>query len=309
MNPQQADTPFFSVIIPTYNRAAQLHTPVESVLRQTFSSWELIIIDDGSTDNTKEIIEGYTDKRIRYIFQPNQERSAARNNGIAHAAGNYICFLDSDDYYLPEHLASFSQKIKECGSPAAVFYCNTIEDVDGRLLPFTPPVAQAANNVEWVMLNTLGSPRVCAHRDVFKKELFNPAITVGEDVDLWARVLKEFPLIHNDAATVVFVTHPGRTVGSEKSYLASLQNVQRIFRNDKEKLISESTRAVALSNAYLRIAQYYAAQQRNMQSLKYALYSLLRFPNHRAKEKIYLALKVFPVTGALLHWKENRQIS
>jgi len=96
--------PFFSIIIPTYNRAHTIRRPIESILAQTFKDWELIIVDDGSTDGTKEIVDGYNDLRIRYVWQENQERSAARNHGILLAKGEWICFQDSDDEYLHRHL-------------------------------------------------------------------------------------------------------------------------------------------------------------------------------------------------------------
>ena len=101
------EAPFFSIIVPTYNRAQNIKGAIESVLLQTYTSWELIIIDDGSTDHTKEVISKFTDTRINYIYQKNQERSCARNNGIKVAKGQYICFLDSDDFYLANHLQSF----------------------------------------------------------------------------------------------------------------------------------------------------------------------------------------------------------
>ena len=80
--------PFFSIIIPTYNRAHLISMAIDSVIAQTFENWELIIVDDGSTDNTKELVDNYCsiDKRIRYIYQENAERSAARNNGIINLA-------------------------------------------------------------------------------------------------------------------------------------------------------------------------------------------------------------------------------
>jgi glycosyltransferase involved in cell wall biosynthesis len=104
--------PFFSIIIATYNRDKFIATAIQSVLDQTFTNWELIIIDDGSTDKSKEIIESFKDDRIKYYYQKNQERSIARNNGIKRATGEYICFLDSDDYYLPNHLQVFKTEIK-----------------------------------------------------------------------------------------------------------------------------------------------------------------------------------------------------
>jgi len=101
--------PFFSIIVPTYNRAHLISKAIESVIAQSFVNWELIIVDDGSTDKTMDLIASYQEKdtRIRYIYQENAERSAARNNGIDHAKGEYICFLDSDDYYLKKNLNTF----------------------------------------------------------------------------------------------------------------------------------------------------------------------------------------------------------
>ena len=92
-----------SVIIPTYNRAHLVKDAVESVLNQTYQDFELIVIDDGSTDNTREVLAVYKDK-LTYIYQENQGRSSARNHGIELAQGEYIAFLDSDDVWFPDKL-------------------------------------------------------------------------------------------------------------------------------------------------------------------------------------------------------------
>lgn len=104
--------PFFSIIIPTYNRAHLIHIPIESILHQTYDDWELIIIDDGSTDNTREIVEAYQDSRIHYVWQENRKESAARNHGISIAQGEWLCFQDSDDEYLSNHLEVLHEGIK-----------------------------------------------------------------------------------------------------------------------------------------------------------------------------------------------------
>ena len=112
----------FSIIIPTYNRASFLPKAIESVLAQTYTEWELIIVDDGSTDNTKEVVSKYNDSRITYIYQKNAERSAARNNGILHANGNYICFMDSDGYLAANRLELLKVAIENSGNQEAIFY-------------------------------------------------------------------------------------------------------------------------------------------------------------------------------------------
>ncbi|NJN86713.1 MAG: glycosyltransferase family 2 protein [Leptolyngbyaceae cyanobacterium SL_7_1] len=96
-----------SVIIPTYNRADLLSRAIDSVLNQTLTNLELIIVDDGSTDNTAEVVNSFNDSRIRYIpLGKNCGGGYARNHGIHLATGEFIAFLDSDDVWLPEKLAS-----------------------------------------------------------------------------------------------------------------------------------------------------------------------------------------------------------
>lgn len=93
-----------SIILPTYNRAEFIGAALDSVFAQTYENWELIIIDDGSTDSTTEVLEQYNDSRLRYIYQENQGVSGARNTGIGQCAGDVIALLDSDDEWLPKKL-------------------------------------------------------------------------------------------------------------------------------------------------------------------------------------------------------------
>ena len=126
------NNPFFSIILPTYNRENMISKAIESVKSQRFENWELIIVDDGSTDNTKkELIENYIndDKRIKYFFQENSERSAARNNGISKSNGDWICFLDSDDTYYHSHLLEFNKLIEKNEFTKGLYFCGLSFDV------------------------------------------------------------------------------------------------------------------------------------------------------------------------------------
>ena len=97
--------PLVTVIIPTYNNAKYIGEAIESVLKQTYRNFELIVVDDGSTDKTRETLDPYISKnQIKYIYQNNKKQGAARNNGIKHAQGELIALLDSDDLWLPEKL-------------------------------------------------------------------------------------------------------------------------------------------------------------------------------------------------------------
>ncbi len=111
--------PFFSIVIPVYSRALLIEATVNSVFEQVFDDYELIIVNDGSNDNTEEVIKGIPDlnKKIIYIWQSNSERGAARNNGFKMASGTYVIFLDSDDLITPEYLATLYKKIMEQNFP------------------------------------------------------------------------------------------------------------------------------------------------------------------------------------------------
>ncbi len=108
-----------SFIIPTYNRAYILPKAIASILAQTNSNWELIIVDDGSTDNTKKLVEAYSDGRIKYVFQGNKGPSAARNTGFKHAQGDWIAYLDSDNTISPNYVKEMVRAISD--DPGALY--------------------------------------------------------------------------------------------------------------------------------------------------------------------------------------------
>ena len=114
----RSQSPVVSVIIATYNRKRYLQQAIDSVLGQTYHNIELIVVDDGSTDGTRDFIHEHYENRLNYIYQANQGRSAARNTGLSAATGKYIAFLDSDDRWLPEKLArqvAFMEQYPEFG--------------------------------------------------------------------------------------------------------------------------------------------------------------------------------------------------
>lgn len=122
-----------SVIIPTYNRAALVLKAVQSVLEQTYQNFEIIVVDDGSIDNTEELVRNFKDDRIRYIrFNENQGAPFARNKGVKIAKGEYISFLDSDDYYLPNKLALQIDAFKSNSDAGLVYSKFFIESSDTK---------------------------------------------------------------------------------------------------------------------------------------------------------------------------------
>jgi len=129
------ERPLLSVVIPLYNKARYIRRALDSVLAQTFEDFEVIVVNDGSTDGSEKVVERYTDPRVRLVSQENVGECAARNRGIAEARANLVAFLDADDEWLPGHLAAISrlaEKYPECGA-----YCTNHKTVgtDGRLRP------------------------------------------------------------------------------------------------------------------------------------------------------------------------------
>ena len=128
--------PFFSVIIPTYNRADLISKTLESVLQQDFAGFEVLVVDDGSKDNTAEVVRPFlTDARFLYLPKQNAERGAARNYGLDRAQGEYAIFLDSDDLFHPEHLTTLHAAIEASYERPNFIATKYNFDRDGRRRP------------------------------------------------------------------------------------------------------------------------------------------------------------------------------
>jgi glycosyltransferase involved in cell wall biosynthesis len=206
--------PFFSIIIPTYNRAHVIMRPIDSVLRQTFEDWELIIVDDGSTDDTKSIIESYHDNRIRYVWQENQERSAARNHGIALAKGEWICFQDSDDEYMLDHLQVLFDAIN-LNKSYSVFRTGMHIYSNGQVTKIQK--FNVTNHYElfpFDAFTTFAFKKEILNNIWFKKELIN-----SQDLHFMIRVVKEHDIKIVKQHTNIYHYNPMNGAGLGKDYL------------------------------------------------------------------------------------------
>lgn len=126
--------PVVSVVIPAYNAAAYIAETIRSVQNQTFSDWELIVVDDGSTDETATIVSGFlSDPRVRYVKQKNAGVSAARNHGMQPASGTFIAFLDADDLWKPENLSLKAAYLE--ANPSVLLVHADVENIDENSKP------------------------------------------------------------------------------------------------------------------------------------------------------------------------------
>ncbi len=193
-----------SVIIPTYNRDHLLPDAIDSVLAQDFGDYELIVIDDGSTDNTLTILDGYTNK-VKVYRQTNQGVSAARNHGIAVSSGELIAFLDSDDQWLPQKL---SVQAAFFNSTPEALICQTQEiwiRNGVRVNPKKRHQKPSGRIFEKSLELCLVSPSaVMLRRCLFDSVgLFDESLTACEDYDLWLRISCRFPVYLIDKPLII----------------------------------------------------------------------------------------------------------
>jgi len=294
--------PFFSIIIPTYNRAHLIAKAIESVINQTLSSWELIIVDDGSTDNTKEIVDSYNDSRIRYIFQQNAERSAARNNGIKNSTGTYICFLDSDDYYLPNRLEELHHEIVKRGNPTAFYYTGILYSRGGVISP-RPELSNTFIKIQdFIVSAIIGTPQVCIRKSIVAKENFNPLFNIGEDMELWLRISEiASPVYLENQFTVVAVEHDTRSVNVKlyNSYVDQMRMLRHIFsENHPGGKISENIKKQLLSNCYFGIAKFLIHNRKKWSAVWHLIQSIFTDISHfQNKYRLNILLNLMQPNG------------
>lgn len=186
--------PAVTVVIPTFNRASIVGRAIRSVLGQTCQDWELIVVDDGSTDGTEPVVTGLSDNRIKYLRHDRKRGGgAARNTGLRYARGDYVAFLDSDDEWLPEKLQKELEVFRNSDPTVGLVYTSKIMlDERGRVLGI-----RTAAKSGWVydtLLdgNFIGScSRVTAKKQALERVAgFDETLVSHQDWDLWLRVAK-----------------------------------------------------------------------------------------------------------------------
>jgi len=237
------ETPRVSVVIPAYNRRSYIRETLESVFAQTFRDFEVIVVDDGSTDGTEEVLALYGD-RIRSFRQDNRGPSAARNLGVRHARGRWIAFQDSDDLSANDHLESLFGFVEKHPGYGMVFanggYLGGPEHGRETIVPRNSSRRVAAKGVTLGDLFEKGIFRVQASL-IAKSTLeevggFDESIRIGEDLDLAMRIWLSYPVAYLDKVVFLYRKHEGNLVSDNE--LRLLENIRVI-----EKLVRESPRA------------------------------------------------------------------
>ena len=265
--------PKISVVIPTYNKSQYLKEAIKGVLNQTYKEIEVIAVDDGSTDNTKEVVKSFNDPRVIYFFQENKRPAAARNSGLRKTKGKYIAFLDSDDLWLKEKLKrqiDFMEKNSEIGLLGTACYEMTEKRkiVGKKIFPIKNKILQK----DLIKYNPFIQSSVMIKKEVFDKVgLYDEKFRESEDYDLWLRIAESYK-IANLAEPLVM----------KRYYREGLSPVK-----DKEQLyfVLEAKKAAVHRGQYSRWCYFYLLKSWIFMKIPFSLRKIIRI--YLLKKRFY----------------------
>ena len=296
-----------SVIIPTYNRANLLKETLESVFAQTYTDYEVIVIDDGSTDDTEEFVSALLldHPQLRYIKQANAGVSAARNHGIFEARGEWIAFLDSDDLWFPDKLEKQMAFLAEHPSAGAVtnpFYryqdgqVETSKQGDALRYPQAERVTSLLPFELFASYNYVNTSSVLIRKTLlYQAGLFEGGLKVGEDFILWVRIAKFAEFWFLNEVLGCCRTHETNTINdSEYQFYGRMVRELQIVRWSKEAYIVKLYKEWLAGHyawladddrqkrKYSKAAHYYWLAVRHTQDLKqkarlFAMFIIAKF--------------------------------
>ncbi len=285
-------TVLFTIVIPTFNRAHRILTTINSILAQNYYNFEIKIIDDGSTDDTKEIILALKDPRITYFKKKNEERAIARNFGIDRANGDYITFLDSDDILYPNHLEEAFNLINDYGSPEWLHLAYEIKDEKGKIIR---QETKRHGNINSTLAtgNHLSCIGVFIRNDIIKTFKFNEDrdIIGSEDYELWLRLAAKYTLYYSNEITSCMIQHversvtgfnPEKLIKRTKKLVEIVTNNQFLKKRDLRKFYA---------HRYLYLSLHLMMRKNILLSYKFLIIAILHFPPVLFTRKIAGILK------------------
>lgn len=292
-----------SVVIPLYNKEQSIASTLQTVLKQTYQDFEIVIVNDGSTDHSVEEVAKVPDPRIRLIHQSNAGVSAARNRGIAEARGEFVAFLDADDEWNPDYLKTqykLTQKYPEC----SVFACNyEFKDAQGKV---TPTIIRKLpfKGVDGILSNyfevaSCSHPPLWTSAVMVKKNAiqsiggFPIGIKSGEDLLTWARLTVNGQIAYAKQAYAVFNVE-GYSISEKPKRIPAEQDI--VGQELKALLKAHPSKGLKLYNALwhkMRSSIYLRLKMRK-KSIREALISIKYNPLNY-KLYIYIVLNLLPV--------------
>ncbi len=278
-----------SVIIPTYNRENFIKKALDSVLRQTFQNFEIIVLDDGSTDNTKTIVEGYSEK-VRYFYQDNRGIAGARNEAIRKSCGGFIAFLDSDDYWMPEKLERQMELFRKHTEYGMVASCCSSVRLDGSFRK-----KNRHGKSGWVLKDLFEKNFIRTSSAVIKREclnragLFDEEFEECEEYDLWLRIAALYPVGFINEPLAVYVDNPDGV--STDSLAGRLFRLRVLEKDYLKKKIPEKMYSRRIADTCHYIGRHYIKRGRRAEGITYLKRAQMLEPLY-VKNLFYLGLSL-----------------
>jgi glycosyltransferase involved in cell wall biosynthesis len=282
-----------TAVIATYNYGRFVTHAVESVLAQTYSNVEIVVVDDGSTDDTRERLEPYLD-RLRYIHQDNQSVAAARNTGIRAAQGRLIAFLDADDLWHPHKLEVQMRYLSAHPAVGLVAVDRLAENAASwpPLEEYADPQARPLSVDELIIRPYFAPSGVLVRKECFAKAgLFDTSLRNAEDYDMWIRIAASFPVVKLEAPLWWYRIH-----GANKSYVparqeaAGLRVLDKTFASTGPLHTRSLLKRKAYSYAAYAAAQNFSSVGREFPALTRLLRSLWLWPLPYERQEVTTTL-------------------
>ena len=283
-------SPAVSAVIPAYNYGHYLRAAIDSALCQTFQNLELIVVDDGSTDDTAEIVASYTDSRVRYVYQANAGLSAARNTGIREARAPLIALLDADDLWLPEFLASVMERFASLPPDVGLIACaSTRVDAAGAPIggkAFTHGADRWFTAPDILLQSRFMPSTAVARREAYAAcGTFDTTLRSSEDRDMWIRISARFKVYHIGTPLVLIRKHAANMSKNADRMRLNMRKV--IAKAHAARVVPPWNFAFwlrVLSIFYFQNAWMQFDERRNGNAIRDGAISLLLwpwFPDHR----------------------------
>jgi glycosyltransferase involved in cell wall biosynthesis len=272
------------VIIPAFNAAKYLAVAMESVVSQTFEDWQILLVDDGSTDNTAEVVAPFLDRfgsRIRYIKQNNRGLPAARNTAIRASTSEFLALLDADDVWMPCRLAESLKALAERPQAGLAYGLITIIDPEGRILTtFEGNPRHTEGHIAphiYMRKVELPCPTITFRRKcVDEVGLFDETMRSTEDRDLWLRIALRYEVAFVPKVLASYRASPGSmSTNSQRMLEAQLQFIRKHYGSEGCGL---RPRQISWARAYKQRAEALNMQSQPWAALMSALQAVALYP-------------------------------
>ena len=301
-------TPLVSIIIPCYNHGRYLQQAIDSILHQTYENLEVIVVDDGSTDNTREV--AMQNKEVKYVYQYNQGLSAARNKGISNATGEFLIFLDADDRLYNEACAINLSYL--CQNPNIAFVSGSHDKLyveSGKVQPVEIRVT-SRHYVHLLKSNFIGMHATVMYRKwVFDEFLFDTKLKACEDYDLYLRIARKYPVLHHTNRVAVYMLHESNMSNNIPLMLTTALKVLQRQKLHLHGIVETSAYAEGLRNwslYYIEALVSKLQQEKGLSMQEY--YALLRHDPELSFYNLFTSTSTVAIMNRMIKYIPSRKV-